>query len=485
MRAGLVLAVMLTAGLLDAGAPASAPRESSAEARLLVDDELPEQSDGFAPLERRRIEAAVAAYRARQPRLPKSHRPFLFAFFPQAGVPGRDLFLQHFADLDPSSELIRDWDCSSYTYDGHRGHDSRIRSFREQEIGVPVFAAHDGVVIATHDGEPDRNTVGESPLSNYVVLDHGGGYDVWYGHLKRGSVAVGPGQAVAAGRQIGLTASSGQSVWPHLHLETHLNGNWIEPSAGPCRPGDSLWADQPPVTRELYAAGFYLSPDRLPLAGSNLGSHRASPDRTAVLDDEFRRAGSFVKGRQRIDARVDVRNLPGGATHRVRVLDPKGSVALESEGAYADVGPLSLVVAFFSEEVDLATPGVWRFQVELDDTRVVDAPFRVVASAKQVVNRAPSKIGVLFPTAPAAGEATICEVLTSLTGRDPDYDLVRYRYEWRAGSKLLRTVTSAATTDLLAADLVHAGDRLSCRVTPNDGKRAGPTALAKAVVGGH
>ena len=483
MRTLLVLALLLTPSLAHAEAPASARRESSAEARLLVVDESPELSDGFAPPERRRIEAAVAAYRARRPQVLKSHRPFLFTFFPQAGVPGRDLFLQHFADLDPSTELLRDWDCSSYTYDGHRGHDSRIRSFREQEIGVPIFAAHDGVVIATHDGEPDRNTLGESPLSNYVVLDHGGGYDVWYGHLKLGSVAVSPGQAVAAGKQIGLTASSGQSVWPHLHLETHLNGNWIEPSAGPCHPGDSLWADQPPVTRELYAVGFYLSPDRLPLAGSNLGSHRASPDRTAVLDDEFRRAGSFVKGRQRIDARVDLRNLPGGATHRVRVLDPKGNVALESEGVYEDRGPLSLVVAFFSVEVDLATPGVWRFQLELDDTRVVDAPFQVVASARQVVNRAPSKIGVRFPTAPAAGEAALCEVVTSLLGRDPDYDLVRYRYEWRSGSKLLRAVTSAASTDLLAADLVRAGDRLSCRATPSDGKRFGKPAVAKAVVG--
>lgn len=292
MRIWLALALLLTLSLVGAEATPGAPRATTAEARLFVGDGAP---DGFSPLERRRIEAAVAAYRARQGQLPKLHRPFLFTFFPQAGLPGRDLFLQHFTDLDPLPDLIRDWGCSSYTYDGHRGHDSRIRSFREQEIGVPIFAAHDGVVIATHDGEPDRNTVGESPLSNYVVLDHGGGYVVSYGHLRLGSVAVIPGQAVAAGRQIGLTASSGQSVWPHLHLETQLNGNWIEPSAGPCHPGDSLWADQPPVTRELYAVGFYLSPDRLPLAGSSLSSHQASPDRTAVLDDDFRRAGSFVK----------------------------------------------------------------------------------------------------------------------------------------------------------------------------------------------
>jgi peptidase M23-like protein len=470
MRSLLVLPLLLASGFVGVGPGSSDPRGTAAVAHLVADGEI---RDGIAPLQRRHIEAAVAAYRSRHPRQDKSHGPFLFTFFPQAGVLGRDLFLRNFTDLDPAAVLVRDWDCSSYTYDGHRGHDSLIRSFREQAIGVPVFAAHSGVVIDAHDGELDMNTEAEgTSFGNYVILDHGGGYETWYFHMRRGSVAVRPGQTVAAGKQIGLTASSGRSNWPHLHLETHFEGDWIEPSAGPCRPGESLWADQPPVLRELYAADFYLSPDSLPL------------DRTAALIDEFSRAGSFVKGLRRVDARVDVRNLPAGATHRVRVLDPQGQVALEREGTYEDRGPLPFAITLFSLELDLTITGEWRFQLELDGMPVVDAPFRVVASPKQVVNRPPSKIGLLLSPAPVAGEVVACEVLTSLIGEDPDYDLVRYRYEWRSGSKLLRSVTSAALTDLLAADLVHAGDHLTCRVTPSDGKRFGPPAAAKAVVGG-
>jgi peptidase M23-like protein len=456
-------------GLVDAGAQSTAAQGGAAVvARLLADDEI---RDGIAPLQRQHIEATVAAYRARHPTHAKSHGPFLFTFFPQAGVPDRDLFLRNFTDLDPAPVLVRDWDCSSLTYDGHRGHDSLIRSFREQAIGVPVFAAHGGVVIDAHDGEFDMNT--DSPgvsFGNYAIIDHGGGYETWYFHMRRGSVAVRPGQAVAAGKQIGLTASSGRSSWPHLHLETHFQGDWVEPSAGLCRPGESLWAAQPQVLRELYADDFYLSPDRLPL------------DRTALLIDEFRRAGSFVKGRQRIDARVDVHNLPAGATHRVRVLDAQGHVALESEGTYDDSGPFPLVITLFSLDLDLSTTGVWRFQLELDGTLVVDAPFRVVASPGQVVNRPPNKIGLSLSPAPVAGEVVACEVLTPLIGKDPDYDIVSYRYDWRSGSRLLRSVTSAGSTDLLAADLVHAGDRLSCRVTPSDGQRLGRPAVAKAVV---
>ena len=470
MRSLLVLSLLLASSFVDVDARSSSPRGSAAVAHLIADDEI---RDGIAPLQRRRIEAAVDVYRARNPRRGKSLGPSLFTFFPHAGVLGRDLFMLHFTDLNPASVLVRDWDCSSYTYDGHRGHDSMIRSFREQAIGVPVFAAHGGVVIDAHDGELDMNTVADGiSFGNYVIIDHGGAYETWYFHMRRGSVAVRPGQRVAAGKQIGLTASSGRSNWPHLHLETHFEGGWIEPSAGPCHPGESLWATQPPVVRELYVADFYLSPERLPL------------DRTAVLLDEFRRAGSFVKGARRIDARVDVRNLPAGATHRVRVIDPRGQVALEREGIYEDRGPLAMVVTLFSVDLNLSTTGGWRFQLEFDDAPVVDAPFRVVSSAKQIVNRPPSKIGLRLSPAPTAGEVATCEVLTSSIGEDPDYDLVSYRYEWRSGSKLLRSVTSAASTDLLAADLVHAGDRLSCRVTPSDGRRAGPPAVARAVVGG-
>ena len=460
--------MLLALGLLAAAADPGAGQGAAAVDRLLPDDEV---RDGIDPQQRARIEAAVAADRMRRPVGPTSH-PFLYTFFPQAGVLGRDLFIRSFTDLNPSPNLIRDWDCSDYTYDGHRGHDASIRSFREQAIGVPVFAAHDGVVVSAHDGEYDENVEwSDTALANYVAIDHGGGYETWSFHLKRNSVAVRPGQSVVAGQQIGLTGSSGRSSWPHLHLETHLNGGWVEPSAGPCRSGDSLWADQPPVVRKLYVADFYLTRERLPL------------DRTAVIHDLWTRTASFVKGRQRVDARVDVHNLPGGASHRLRIVDPRGRVALNQLGRYENRGHVHSAVTLFSFSLDLSIVGTWRFQLDFDGTRVVDAPFRVVALAAQATNRPPGTIGVRISPAPTlAGEAATCEVLTSFVRDDPDYDLVSYRYEWRAGTQLVRALTSAASTDMLAADLVRPG-KLSCRVTPTDGRLAGPSALTWTVVG--
>ena len=146
---------------------------------------------------------------------PGTDEPADYPFYPQAGTLWTDTFVSNFVDLDESAGIL-DWNCTDYTYDGHRGHDSDIASFKIQAIGVPVFAALDGTVDATHDGDPDMNTEGSEELGNFVIIDHGGSHYSWYFHLKKDSVEVEPGEVVRAGTQIGLVGSSGNSTWPHL-----------------------------------------------------------------------------------------------------------------------------------------------------------------------------------------------------------------------------------------------------------------------------
>src|SRR5206468_8187108 len=96
----------------------------------------------------------TAPHRAvRSRRMPGRRR---IHFQPLAGTVWQDRFINNFVDLDPSSGIL-DWDCTGFTYDGHQGHDLVLRFFAEQDVGVPIFAALDGVVIARHDGEFDRN----------------------------------------------------------------------------------------------------------------------------------------------------------------------------------------------------------------------------------------------------------------------------------------------------------------------------------------
>jgi hypothetical protein len=429
-------------------------------------------ADSISPAQLQKIRAAISAYEKRKAALgmrDKDTVPFLYPFFPHAGILGHDLFITNFTDLDPhtGAAAIQDWDCSQYTYDGHQGHDSLIRSFREQAIGVPIFAVLDGVVVDTHDGEPDMNTVWDDRnQANYVIVDHGGGYMTWYFHMRKGSVAVSPGQTVTAGTQLGLTGSSGLSNWPHLHFQTEKDGSWVEPSTGPCHPGAGLWVNQPPVDRNFYVADFYLSPGGISI-----------PDRDTLLLDTPARAGTFLHGLQTLGVRVDFRNVPPSSTFGVRAINPRGQVVFNAGGLFNNDIVFELAYVYYSFEIDMDVSGTWRFQSLINDNVVVDAPFKVVTNARQIANRAPNKVTAhLLPPHPVEGQAMICQVQSPLFLRDPDFDIVSYRYEWRVNGRLVRTVTSAGLQDFLAAGMAHARDKVSCRVTPTDGKKAGPVA---------
>jgi hypothetical protein len=430
-----------------------------AAAGALVDFvEVPAPRDAISPEQLAEIRAAIAEYEEKRGGVKEDEAPFLLPFFPQGGVLGRDLFLSNYTDQNPARDQIQDWDCSDYTYDGHHGHDSLIRTFREQAVGVPVFAALGGTVIEAHDGEPDMNTeLDEQARANFVMIDHGGGYVGLYFHFRQGSVAVVPGQEVAAGTQLGLTGSSGYSNWPHLHFETWKDREWFEPSAGPCRTGESFWLSQPPVSRDFYVADFYISRGRLSIT-----------DRDSLIHDSVERTGTFVKGLQTVSQRVDIRNLPESSTYHLRVLNPRRQVVYEDSGASNDPF-LRIAFGLFEFEINLDTVGTWRYQLEVNGGLAVDVPFQVVASERQRKNRKPNAVKTrLTPAKPVQGQVMACEVQTSLVAEDPDFDLVGYRYEWKVNNRVVRSVTSAALADLLPAGTAQPKDKVSCRVVVTD-----------------
>ncbi len=414
--------------------------------------------DEISTADRERIQTAMARYQS-------TYAPFrttvpvqapAYPFFPQAGLHGQDLYLTNFADLSSDSGIL-DWDCSDFTYDGHRGHDSAIHGFRAQLIGVPIYAALDGRVIDSHDGEDDMSIQATDKPANYVVIDHGDGYTALYWHLKRGSVAVRTGQTVAMGTQIGLTGSSGYSTGPHLHFESWKDGRWFEPSAGPCRSGNSSWVNQPPVFRNFTVYDFYFANGAIEIL-----------DDMDYFFDTTRRVSTFPVGERRIGQRIDMHNLPAGVTYAGRVIDPSKAVRVQYNGSWDNE---AFRFAYFLPwfQVNLNKPGIWRFQFDINGQKVIDAPFTVVAKANQVKNRPPAKVRTrLVPARPAAGQVMTCQVLTSLVFRDPDYDLIRYTYEWRVNNKKVRTVTSAALSDVLARDKFKSKDRITCKVTAAD-----------------
>ncbi|PAY21330.1 hypothetical protein CKO51_01760 [Rhodopirellula sp. SM50] len=150
--------------------------------------------------------------------------------WPVEGAPYSNHAFLNYVDVDPTTG-IRDFRGGSYAYDGHSAWDIAVRGYDEQDAGIEIYAAADGVVIDTHDGEFDRQTnLGSTfPPVNYVVVDHGGGWTTRYVHLRRDSVQVAVGDTLSAGDKLGYMASSGWSDITHLHFALEHHGFSVEP----------------------------------------------------------------------------------------------------------------------------------------------------------------------------------------------------------------------------------------------------------------
>ncbi len=389
-----------------------------------------------------------------------------YTFWPQGGNFWDDLYPTNLVDLDTGSGVL-DYHSTVNTYDGHLGIDTAIETFSHMAIGVPIFSALDGVVVAAHDGEFDMNTDNPDKLANFVRLAHGGGHETLYLHMKKGSVAVTVGQSVKAGQQIGLTGSSGNSSAPHLHFESSCSGEIFEPFAGSARPGLSMWQTQPAFRSEFYVREFVLTSQ--PLANW-LG-----------LPIDTARTGTFHMGAaQTVNFWTYVHNVPAGATISARYLRPDSSVAFAADLGTVDTA-FRTAIDPHEFAVDLNVEGEWHIEYSLNDRVVALAPFTVLAAGASATNRPPRPITVAFdPPDPTPGEVIFCRITSPQVFNDPDYDIVRYRYLWQINGRTVRDLVSAGFADAIPHDVGSVGDLVTCTVTPSDGKSDGATVVASA-----
>jgi murein DD-endopeptidase MepM/ murein hydrolase activator NlpD len=100
-------------------------------------------------------------------------------------------------------------------------------------LGRP--AMHTGIDFRGDSGDPVHataaGTVAEAGWSGgygrMVEIDHGSGFSTRYGHLSKIDVKV--GQSIKIGQVIGEIGSTGRSTGPHLHYETRIDGDAVNP----------------------------------------------------------------------------------------------------------------------------------------------------------------------------------------------------------------------------------------------------------------
>jgi murein DD-endopeptidase MepM/ murein hydrolase activator NlpD len=100
-------------------------------------------------------------------------------------------------------------------------------------LGRP--AMHTGLDFRAATGDPVRATANGKVVSagwaggygRMVEIDHGNGLSTRYGHLSEIGVKV--GDAIKIGQVIGAVGSTGRSTGPHLHYETRIDGEAVDP----------------------------------------------------------------------------------------------------------------------------------------------------------------------------------------------------------------------------------------------------------------
>lgn len=97
------------------------------------------------------------------------------------------------------------------------------------------LAMHTGVDFRAETGTPVRSTGAGTVITaeysggygNMVEIDHGHGLTTRYAHLS--SILVTEGQQLAHGAIVGRVGSTGRSTGPHLHYETRIDGEAVDP----------------------------------------------------------------------------------------------------------------------------------------------------------------------------------------------------------------------------------------------------------------
>jgi murein DD-endopeptidase MepM/ murein hydrolase activator NlpD len=147
--------------------------------------------------------------------------------------PGRDCWVQQYVDHDKGPGG-RDYHCGAQAYDGHDGTDIRIRDTRAK---AEVLASAPGVVKGIRNDmedhlvrtEADQAAIQDRECGNGVLIDHEGGWQTQYCHMRKGTVRVNEGDKVERGQKLGEVGYSGLAAFPHVHLTVRKKRIAVDP----------------------------------------------------------------------------------------------------------------------------------------------------------------------------------------------------------------------------------------------------------------
>ncbi len=142
------------------------------------------------------------------------------------------------------------------------GDASDVHSYTDYDADVLAVAS--GTVVDTLNSLddqkpgslPDPKTINIANVDgNHVVLDLGNSVFAFYGHMRKNSITVAPGQRVRRGQVLGKLGNTGNTSAPHLHF--HL----MENSSVLCSNGIPYLLDSFVLAGQVAEAQFAASSD--------------------------------------------------------------------------------------------------------------------------------------------------------------------------------------------------------------------------------
>lgn len=99
---------------------------------------------------------------------------------------------------------------------------------RREHNGIDVKVNRGDTIYAAFDGKVRITAYQRKGYGHYILIRHSNGIETLYAHLSKKLVAV--NENVKAGDPIGIGGNTGRSSGPHLHFETLLLGNCLDPA---------------------------------------------------------------------------------------------------------------------------------------------------------------------------------------------------------------------------------------------------------------
>ena len=100
--------------------------------------------------------------------------------------------------------------------------------FRRMHKGIDIKAYTGDTVRAAFSGKVRVVKYEGGGYGNYVVIRHHNGLETIYGHVSKHLTSI--NKEVKAGDPIGLAGNTGRSFGSHLHFETRIMGEAIDPA---------------------------------------------------------------------------------------------------------------------------------------------------------------------------------------------------------------------------------------------------------------